>query len=168
MAIPLQSKHSSNELKVLLRKNKDELMKTRIKILLLIKKDFSRKEVSERLSVNIDTITDVIKRYNKNGIDSLKTNKGGRPLGNPLWDSKIFDKLIEEIDKQDKYWSVPIMQEWINKHFKKDIPEQTVWYRMNIMNNFSYKSNRPHPYKGDKDKQDIFKKKGYRILSKTQ
>jgi transposase len=166
MAIPLENKHSYDELKALLHQNKDELMKTRVKILLLIKRDFSRKEVSERLSVNIDTVTDVIKRYNKNGLKSLKTNKGGRPEGNPLWDSKIFDKLIEEIDKQDKYWSIPIMQDWIQKNYQKSIPEQTVWYRMNKMNGMSYKSSRPHPYLGSEEKQDIFKKKGYRILSK--
>lgn len=168
MAIPLQSKHSSNELEALLHKNKDELMKTRIKILLLIKKGFSRKEVSERLSVNIDTITDVIKRYNKNGLESLKTNKGGRPEGNPVWDNTIFEELIKEIDKQNTYWSIPIMQEWIQKNYKESIPEQTVWYRMNKMNGMSYKSSRPHPYLGNEERQDIFKKKGYRILSKIR
>lgn len=167
MLIPLADKHSYAELKSLLAKNKDELMKTRIKILLLIKQSFSRKDISERLRVNIDTITDVVKRYNKNGIDSLKTNKGGRPEGNPVWDSKIFEKLIKDIDKQDQYWSIPKMQEWIQKHYKKSIPEQTVWYRMNKMNNFSYKSSRSHPYLGNKEKQGVFKKKGYRILSKT-
>lgn len=166
MAIPLENKHSHEELKALLKKNKDELMKTRIKILLLIKKGFSRKEISERLSVNIDTVTDVVKRYNKNGAESLKTNKGGRLEGNPVWDSQIFDKLVAEIDKQDKYWSIPIMQEWILKNYKETVPEQTVWYRMNKMNGMSYKSSRSHPYKGDKEKQGMFKKKGYRILSK--
>jgi hypothetical protein len=34
------------------------------------------------------------------------------------------------------------------------------------MNNMSYKSARPHPYLGNKEKQDVFEKKGYRILSK--
>lgn len=166
MAIPLENKHSYEELKSLLIKNKDELMKTRVKILLLIKKDFSRKEISERLSVNIDTITDIVKRYNKNGFKSLKTNKGGRPDGNPIWANNIFTKLIEEIDKQDTYWSIPIMQNWIQKNYKESIPEQTVWYRMNKMNGMSYKSSRPHPYLGDQKKQDMFKKKGFRILSK--
>jgi transposase len=168
MAIPLQNKHTSEKLQSLLKQNKDELMKTRIKILLLVKKDLSRIEIAERLSVNLDTITDVVKRYNQNGLESLKTNKGGRPNGNPVWDNKIFDKLIVEIDKQDKYWSIPKMQEWIVENFQVNIPEQTVWYRMNKMNNFSYKSSRPHPYLGNKEKQDVFKKKGFRILSKIR
>ena len=166
MAIQLENKHSYETLKSLLENNKDELMKTRVKILLLIKKSFSRKEISGRLSVNIDTITDVVKRYNQNGVSSLKTNKGGRPEGNPIWDAKIFDKLVEEINKQDRYWSIPLMQEWIEQNYKKSIPEQTVWYRMRKMNRMSYKSSRPHPYLGNKTKQDNFKKKGYRILSK--
>lgn len=168
MTIPLENKHSYEELKSLLKKNKDELMKTRVKILLLIKKGFSRKEISERLSVNIDTITDIVKRYNKNGVGSLKTNKGGRPEGNPVWDNDIFEELVKEIDKQDKYWSIPIMQEWITENYKKSIPEQTVWYRMNKMNGMSYKSSRPRPHLGDEKKRDMFKKKGFRILSKIR
>ena len=79
---------------------------------------------------------------------------------------KLPEELVKEIAKQDKYWSIPIMQEWIQNHYKKAVPEQTVWYRMNKMNRMSYKSSRPHPYLGDKAKQDNFKKKGYRILSK--
>jgi transposase len=159
MKILLKHTNTYEELKSLLIKNKDELMKTRIKILLLVKKELTRKEISERLSVNIDTITDIIKRYNQKGIPSLKTNKGGRLNGNPVWDSKIFDQLIIEIDKQDRYWSIPLMQEWIHKNYQVNIPEQTVWYRMNKMNRFSYKSSRPHPYLGNREKQESFKKK---------
>lgn len=160
MAIILKDTHTSEQLKNLLHKNKDELMKTRIKILLLVKKGLLRKEIVEQLSVNTDTITDVIKRYNEKGIESLKTNKGGRPEGNPIWDDKIFNDLTVEIDKQAEYWSIPKMQAWITKHFSVSIPEQTVWYRMFKMERFSFKSARPHPYKGNKEKQDAFKKKG--------
>jgi len=152
MAIILECKNSYEELKFLLKKNKDELMKSRIKILLLIKKDVSRKEISERLSVNKGTITNVVKRYNQNGLESLRTNKGGRPEGNPLWDDNIFEGLVKEIEKQDRYWSLPIMKEWIQKHYQKAISEKTVWYRMRHMNQMSYKSSRPHPYLGDKKK----------------
>lgn len=163
MAIILKDTHTSEQLKNLLHKNKDELMKTRIKILLLVKRGKLRKEIVEQLSVNTDTITDVVKRYNEKGMESLKTNKGGRPGGNPVWDDKIFNDLTVEIDKQVEYWSIPKMQTWITKHFSVSIPEQTVWYRMFKMERFSFKSARPHPYKGNKEKQDAFKKKGSRM-----
>lgn len=157
--IQLEEKHSYQELKTLLNKNKDELMKTRIKILLLVKKGKQRKQIAEQLSVHTDTITDVIKRYNLNGVDSLPTNKGGRKEGNPKWDIKIFDDLKIEINKQDQYWSIPKMVEWISKHKQENIPENTVWYHMTKSLNMSYKSARPHPLLGDKAKQEDFKKR---------
>lgn len=159
MAIILKNSHTSEQLKALLTTSKDELTKTRIKILLLVKKGKLRREIVEQLSVNADTITDVIKRYNLNGLESLKVNKGGRPNGNPVWNNEIFEKLIIEIDKQAEYWSIPKMQTWIEKNHQVNIPEQTVWYRMFKINRFSFKSARPHPYKGNKEKQDAFKKK---------
>jgi transposase len=165
--IKLKDKHSRSELEVFLKKTIDPKERNRIKVLIEVKKGKSKQEIAGNFHMERGTIIDWIKIYNNKGLQGLKTNKGGRPLGNPIWDNKIFDKLIEEIDKQDQYWSIPIMQEWIQKNYKETIPEQTVWYRMNKMNGMSYKSSRPHPYKGDNGKQDVFKKKGYRILSKT-
>ena len=94
------------------------------------------------------------------GFSALASNKGGRPEGNPKWDAEIFEALAKKIDKGG-YWSIPRMQEWINKHRQKDIPEQTVWYRMDQLN-YSYKGARPHPAQGNKEKQDSFKKGGLR------
>lgn len=87
----------------------------------------------------------------------LISNKGGRPEGNPKWDTAIFDALVKEIDTKKGYWSIPRMQQWIREHHKKEIPEQTVWYRMDKLN-YSYKSARPHPVQGNKEKQEAFKK----------
>jgi transposase len=115
-------------------------------------------EVGKTLHLNIDTITDTVKRYNTKGIDGLLVSKGGRPEGNPKWNKKIFDDLVKEIDKQDKYWSVPIMMSWIKKKKGKDIPYNTVWYHMKDLN-YSNKSARPHPYLGNQKEQDSFKKR---------
>ena len=70
--------------------------------------------------------------------------------------TKEFEELCKEIDKGG-YWSIPKMQEWIEKHHHKAIPEQTVWYRMDQLS-YSYKGARPHPVQGNKDKQEAFKK----------
>jgi transposase len=102
--------------------------------------------------------------YNTGGIDGLAMSKGGRPEGNPKWESSIFNDLIKEIDKGG-YWSIPLMQDWIARHHAVNIPEQTVWYRMDQLN-YSYKSARPHPTQGNKQKQKSFKKRGsYHIWS---
>ena len=153
----LKEDHSVDQLKAFLKQSKDEVQKTRLRILICIRKGTLRKHVADEFGVHIDTVANTITRYNEQGIDGLRVNKGGRKEGNPKWDTEIFSSLVKEIDKQDKYWSIPVMIKWIKEKYKKDIPEQTVWYHIDKQG-YSYKSARPHPYKGDKEKQEAFKK----------
>lgn len=139
-----------------LGKASDEAYKTRLKAILLAKNGKKRFEIVDQLTVDAKSVTTWLARYNKHGTTALVSNKGGRPEGNPKWDDALFIDLAKEIDKGG-YWSIPRMQEWISKHHKKDIPEQTVWYRMD-QHGYSYKSARPHPVQGNKAKQDAFKK----------
>jgi len=110
------------------------------------------------LTVDAKSVTTWLARYNKGGTSALVSNKGGRPKGNPKWDASLFTDLARAIDKGG-YWSIPRMQEWLQEHHKKDIPEQTVWYRMDQLK-YSYKSARPHPVQGSTERQDAFKKGG--------
>lgn len=146
------------QLREKLRHAHDEAYKTRLKAILLAKKGKKRYEIVDQLTVDASSVTTWLQRYNERGAAALVSNKGGRPEGNPKWDASVFDDLAKEIDKGG-YWSVPRMQEWLRTHKKKDIPEQTVWYRMDQLN-YSYKSARPHPVQGNKEKQDAFKKGG--------
>lgn len=139
-----------------LRHASDEAYKTRLKAILLAKKGKKRFEIVDQLTVDAKSVTTWLARYNERGSDALVSNKGGRPKGNPKWSEDIFDDLAKAIDKGG-YWSIPRMQEWLKKHKDKDIPEQTVWYRMDQLN-YSYKGARPHPMQGNKEKQDDFKK----------
>lgn len=134
----------------------DEAYKLRLKAIILAKKGKKRFEIVSQLTVDPKSVTTWIQRYNEAGTKALLSNKGGRPEGNPFWDSSIFDALAKEIDKGG-YWSIPRMQEWLREHQKKDIPEQTVWFRMDQLG-YSYKGARPHPTQGNKDKQEAFKK----------
>jgi transposase len=136
----------------------DAEQKTRIRAIIRLKQGASKCAVAEEFLITRKSLYYWIEVYNEKGVSALKFSKGGRPEGNPKWDTSIFDKLVVEIDKQDKYWSIPLMQEWIKENYKEDIPENTVWYHMRNLN-YSYKSSRPHPVKGDKKKQNSFKKK---------
>ena len=156
--ISLVNNHSVAELQDNIKNSRDEGQKTRLRVILGIKRGKLRQEVAKDLNLNIDTITDTVKRYNGKGVAGLIVSKGGRSEGNPKWNTKIFYDLVKEIDKQDRYWSVPIMMEWIKKKKKKDIPYNTVWYHLKNLN-YSYKSARPHPYLGDRKKQNAFKKR---------
>lgn len=140
-----------------LRKASDEAYKTRLKAILLAKKGKKRFEIVEQLTVDPKSVTTWLARYNIGGTALLVSNKGGRPEGNPKWDAALFEALTKEIEKGG-YWSIPRMQEWLTKHHAVNIPEQTVWYRMDQLN-YSYKSARPHPVQGSREKQDMFKKR---------
>ena len=156
--IKLAKKDSILTIKKAIKKSKDEGQKTRLRVILGVKRGKLRKEVAENLNLNIDTVTNTVKKYNSKGIKGLETNKGGRLEGNPVWDTKIFDDLVKEIDKQDRYWSIPVMMQWIKEHKKEEIPYNTVWYHARNLD-YSYKSARPHPYLGNKKRQETFKKR---------
>jgi transposase len=155
--IKLKTRHTIQELRQILKTVKDETQKTRIRAIIGIQEGKTRTEISNDLVVERGTIIDWIHIYNQKGIDGLAVNKGGRKEGNPKWDAAIFNELIKEIDKQEQYWSIPKMVEWIEKRFKKEIPEQTIWYQLD-KRGYSYKSSRPSPYLGNKEKQESFKK----------
>jgi transposase len=144
------------ELREKLRHVHDEAFKNRVKAIVLALRGKKRYEICRQLDVDEKSVTRWVQRYNKNGTSALVSNKGGRPKGNPKWQTEPFEKLTKEIDKGG-YWSIPRMQKWITEHYKKEIPEQTVWYRMDQLG-YSYKSARPHPVQGDRDKQEAFKK----------
>ena len=147
---------TEQELREKIRHARDEAFKTRLKTILLVVQGKKRFEIADRLTVDAKSVTTWLQRYNEKGTSALVSNKGGRPEGNPTWDTAIFTDLAKEIEKGG-YWSIPRMQEWLSKHKKKSVPEQTVWYRMDQLG-YSYKSARPSPIGGSMEKQESFKK----------
>lgn len=159
--IALCNHDSINKLETYVKKKgNDEQQKTRVRAIIALKQGKLKQDIAKQLVTNINTITNWIKRYNEKGIIGLSTDKGGRKGGNPKWSTEIFDELVIEINKQEKYWSIPLMMQWIKDTYKKDIPEQTIWYRVDKLG-YSYKSARPHPYLGNKEKQEAFKKRAW-------
>jgi len=153
----LASSHTLEELIELKNKSSDEGQKLKLRAIINIKKGKKVKEVAEDLLVSRQSLSAWQRIYNSEGVDGLLTNKGGRPEGNPIWDEKIFTELTEHVEETGGYWSVPLMQKWIEGKYSKTIPLQTIWYHL-CLQEFSYKSARPHPYKGDPKRQESFKK----------
>lgn len=152
----LRARDSVTSLQAAIKKVRDPAQKVRLKAILLRKQGKSPQRIAESLVVTDRSVTGWIRRYNQDGISGLATKPSGRKEGNPKWDASHFERLAQEIDKGG-YWSVPRMQEWLTKHCAVNIPEQTVWYRMNKLH-YSYKSARPHPVQGNKERQEAFKK----------
>lgn len=144
------------QLKEEIRHAKDEAFRVRLRAIVKVLQIKKLSVIAEELAVCGRGISAWIKKYNASGIEGLKTKPSGRPVGNPKWDPAMFTALTKEIDKGG-YWSIPRMQEWIAKMYGVHIPEQTVWFRMDALK-YSYKSARPHPTQGNKEKQATFKK----------
>ncbi|MFT5036567.1 MAG: transposase [Candidatus Azotimanducaceae bacterium] len=153
----LKAHDNEKVLCALLKTTHEGVFKTRLKAIIMRKRGSSPQDIAERLLVNDRSVRDWITLYNQGGTPKLTPKSPGRSEGNPKWSTDIFIQLTNEIDTGG-CWSIPRMQEWIKDIHKKDIPEQTVWYRMHKLN-YSYKSARPHPVQGDKERQETFKKR---------
>lgn len=153
----LASHHTLEQLMEIKRKSVDEGQKLKLRAIINIKKGKKIKQVSEDLLVSRQSLSAWQRIYQSKGVEGFLTNKGGRPEGNPTWDSKIFTALTKHVKNTGGYWSVPLMQKWIKEKYLKTIPLQTIWYHLCLLE-FSYKSSRPHPYKGDRERQESFKK----------
>ena len=154
--INIKNRDSVAELRQIIKRSRDESQRTRLRTIVAVKEGKTRTAVAQDFAVSRTSIVSWITLYNNGGAGALKLGVGGRPEGNPKWSADIFNDLAKEIDKGG-YWSIPKMQEWLASHKKVNIPEQTVWYRMNQLN-YSYKSARPHPAEGNRQKQEAFKK----------
>ena len=153
---PLSEHDSLATLQVAVKQTRDPVLIVRLKAILLRKRGKDPQEIASSLLVTDRVVRSWVNLYNANGIAGLKPKPSGRKEGNPKWNASIFEELATEIDRGG-YWSIPRMQEWLIEHKKSDVPEQTVWYRMDKLG-YSYKSSRPHPTQGNKDKQESFKK----------
>lgn len=149
-SVPIKS------LKQALKDTTDAAHKTRIRAIIKLCEGKTKTAVAEELTIGRTMLIEWVKRYNQGGVSALSLSKGGRPEGNPKWDKEAFVALAKEIDKGG-YWSIPRMQSWLKQEKQSEIPEQTVWYRMDQLG-YSYKGARPHPILGDRDRQETFKK----------
>ena len=70
---------------------------------------------------------------------------------------QIFTDIFKTLDKMDEYWSIPKIQKLIETKHGIKVPLETIRSRLKKAG-YSYKSNRPSPYKGDKELQEEFKK----------
>lgn len=161
--LELKNHDSKKELREAIRKTKDGRHELRLRVILMLKEDYSPTEIKKVLLIAGATYSRWIKRYNAEGKEGLKRHESGRKEGNPKWDKQIFVELLKKLDEMEEYWSVPKMQKWIKEEYKEDIPDSTIEYHLHKAN-YSWKTNRPSPYKGDKAKQDSFKKKGLKNL----
>ncbi len=157
-AITVMRHHEEEDLEKEIKWTKDGRYRLRVQTVLLAMQKMNSDEIQKRLLVNKHSIFRWVRWYNEKGLEGIKeVSKGGRKEGNPKWDNAIFEALFAKLDLMEEFWSVPKMQVWIQEEYQKEIPEQTIHYRLK-KGGYSFKSSRPNPYKGDPDLQAAFKK----------
>lgn len=152
----IQRHDTTAELKMEIKRSSDAAYGLRLRAIIKAMEGKRRGAIAEELFVSARIISDWVSKYNAQGKSGLLTKPTGRKFGPQKWDASHFEALTKEIDKGG-YWSIPRMQEWLVLHEGVNIPEQTIWYRMNKLR-YSYKGARPHPAQGNKANQAAFKK----------
>ena len=156
-AIKLKNHDTENELLQEIRNTNNGRYQHRLRAILLAKRGMPSKDIREELLISSATYCKWLKNYNEHGKEILKQHNSGRKGGNPKYDVKIFKELFEKLDAMDEYWSVPKMQKLVFDLHEVKVPYETMRMRVKRAG-YSYKSNRPSPYKGDEELQEAFKK----------
>ena len=95
--------------------------------------NLSLQSVAKDLIVNRETVAKCLNLFNEGGLELLRPKQAGRKEGNPKYDDKIFEDLLETIRKDHFNWSVYQMKSHIRETFGLEIPESTIYYRMSKM-----------------------------------
>jgi transposase len=156
-AIKLQNHDSENELLQEIRKSNNGRYQHRLRTILLAKRGLPAKAIQAELLISSATYCKWLKNYNEHGKDILKQHNSGRKSGNPKYEDKIFKEVFEKLDLMEEYWSIPKMQKLVLELHNVKVPDETMRMRVKRAG-YSYKSNRPSPYKGDEELQEEFKK----------
>jgi len=156
-AIKLKEHDTEEELLQEIRNIKNGRYQHRLRAVLFLKRGYKAKDIQKELLISSATYCSWIKKYNEHGKDILKEHRSGRKEGNPKYDAKLFQEVYEALDAMDEYWSIPKMQKLVEEKHGVKVPYETMRLRIKKAG-YSYKSNRPSPYKGDKELQEEFKK----------
>ncbi len=165
-AIQLKNYDTEDELLQEIKNTNNGRYQHRLRVILLVKRGMTSKAIREELLISSATYCKWLKNYNEYGKEILKQHNSGRKNGNPKYEEKIFKEVFEKLDLMEEYWSIPKMQKLVFELHSVQVPDETMRMRVKRAG-YSYKSNRPSPYKGDEELQDNFKKMESQMWSKS-
>ena len=157
MRLQIAEHNTIEELEKEIKSRQPDRYRLRLQAVLLAKQGMNNKEIQKALLISRHAFYTWIHKYNDGGLESLKEYNRGRKEGNPKYDEKIFAEVFEKLNAMDEYWSIPKMQRLVEELHNIKVPYETMRMRVKRAG-YSYKSNRPSPYKGDKELQEEFKK----------
>lgn len=156
--------HTLQEIRLEMRQARDVWYRLRLSLIELLIENprIKIREIKEKLLISTASIYQWTECYSQKGLAGLASIKrnGGNHNKSKI-NPEHLDALKAEIDQQDRYWSIPLMQAWLQEHCGISIPAETLRYQMS--KRYSYKSGRPAPDKGDRDAQGRFKKRDFQL-----
>ena len=112
------------------RKEKDAKLLRRYKCLSMLHEQYPKKEIAGLLGVNIDTITDWIKIYNRDGLSGLGLLRydGRRPSSLDSIKEKIISYIVKETISTllqlqqiiEKKHQLKVEHSWLSRYCKKN------------------------------------------------
>jgi transposase len=154
--------HTTKELKILFRKEKNPRIAARIRAVYLAMMDKTAPEIATILGYTRRTIQNWIYAYNRHGIEGLKENQG---RGN---NSKLNQDQIQWLRQRIEQGPLPQdkvcvfhatdIQRIIKKQFGISYHVRSIRRLLKRLG-YSYVSSRPEHPKGDPDERATFKKK---------
>lgn len=160
--IKLEEYYSLEDWQKLIKKNQNLEVRFRMLVIerILSNPKISSKEICSQFYISTPTFFRWLKWYNEGGLERLITGDGGKGSNssdNKIYSDEAFETLKKEIDEnQDTVWTLEKMQYFLKDKFGIEPTIQAIRYR--IKDTHSYKSSRPYPHKGDRDKLGRFKK----------
>ncbi len=129
---PKRDIYSIRELTSLYKKEKGARMQKRLlAIKMMLEEELSSYDVARRLSVSPTSIRDWVSRYNEGGYETLKESRprGGKPN---ISDEELL-KVIEEIELENKKWTLGSVALLTQQRYKRGLKKSAVWYRLKKM-----------------------------------
>jgi len=118
-------RESEEELRKMLKKEKDARVYMRIKTIYLLKTmpKATVKKVAEKLDINENTVKKYIKLYREEGIENLRLKYKGRIA---RLSKEEFEKFKER--NKEGFNSLKEMKKWIREEFNKELSIKTISY----------------------------------------
>lgn len=162
--VQVQGPLSIADLEEKYRSSTKAVEKERWRVVWLIKRGMTTKEVSDVTAYNVRRVRHIVARYNEHGdqamIDKRCDNKGRPPRLGASLQAKL-DQALSQPPPDGGLWSGPKVARWIEKHTENRAERQLGWDYLQRLG-YSLQIPRRCHIKADQAEQDDFKKNSER------
>lgn len=147
MRITQLSKEMVGDLEKAFRKEKNGKQKIRYQALLLLAKEFKRKQVGEIVGISPGRIRQWVSMYHRNGLLGLllKKTPGNHHLLTKEQKAIIKDLITTHtpkdlglIELEGKFWNIPLLRELVKQQFNLTYKTQDSYRRLLLFCGFSF------------------------------